>query len=191
LAAGDVDLVLLDLILPDVDGLELCLRVRAHEAEVYVPIVMLTALDGDERRHAGFTAGADDYVVKPFRAEDLLDRVGVWIRARQRLKAAQERLLRDVERRAHDEAVVATARAAGDELKQPLTVLVGMLELWCAGRFSDDAARVETELKDAMAELVARVDALERAVRYETKPLGDLVMLDLDRARGPNPLASN
>ena len=56
---GGVDLILLDLVLPDVDGLELCRQVRAREGDVYLPIIMLTAL-AEKQRHAGFTAGADD-----------------------------------------------------------------------------------------------------------------------------------
>jgi DNA-binding response OmpR family regulator len=192
LAAEDVALVLLDLMLPDMDGLELCLRVRAREADTYLPIVMLTALGGDTQRHAGFTAGADDYVVKPFRAEDLLDRVGVWVRAGLRLRAVQERLTRATEQRGRDEGVVAMARTAGDELKQPLTVLLGMLELWRAGRLhAAQAAHVDAELQGAMEALLARVEALERAERYETKALGNLVVLDLERARGPSPLPAS
>jgi len=85
--------------LPDVDGLELCRRVRARGGEVYVPIIMLTALSGAAQRHEGFSAGADDYVLKPFSAEDLLDRVQVWLQARQRLQNARDRVLREVERR--------------------------------------------------------------------------------------------
>src|SRR5262245_39875416 len=86
---GGIDLVLLDLMLPDLDGLQLCRLLRAHEGEVYLPIIMLTGLSDDTQRHAGFAAGADDYVTKPFRHEELLDRVQVWVRARQRLKIAQ------------------------------------------------------------------------------------------------------
>lgn len=189
LASADVDLVLLDLMLPDMNGLELCLRVRARDDGPYLPIVMLTAMGSEQQRHAGFTAGADDYVVKPFRAEDLLDRVSVWVRARQRLKAAHQRVAAAAERRGRDEGVIAMARTTGDELKQPLTVLIGMMELWRAGRFrTRDAPRVDAELEGAMEALLARVEALERAERYETKALGGLVVLDLDRARGPSPL---
>jgi DNA-binding response OmpR family regulator len=192
LAAAEVDLVLLDLVLPDMNGLELCMRVRARDEGVYLPIVMLTALGSEQQRHAGFTAGADDYVVKPFRAEDLLDRAAVWLRARQRLRAVHERLIRVAEQRGRDDGVIAMARTTGDELKQPLTVLVGMLELWRAGRFrAADAPRVDAELEGAMEALLARIEAIERAERYETKALGDLTMVDLDRARGPSPLPPN
>src|SRR5205814_32813 len=87
-----VDLVLLDLMLPEIDGLELCRQVRARPADaVYLPIVILTALAGEAERRTGFAAGADDYVTKPFDAADLLDRVAVWVRTRTRLQAAHAR----------------------------------------------------------------------------------------------------
>jgi CheY-like chemotaxis protein len=89
LAAGGVDLLLLDLMLPDLDGLELCRQVRASEAHTRLPIIMLTALGSDAQRHAGFAAGADDYVTKPFNLQELLDRVAVWTRARQWSAAEQ------------------------------------------------------------------------------------------------------
>ena len=89
LAAGGVDLLLLDLMLPDLDGLELCRQVRASEAHARLPIIMLTALGSDAQRHAGFAAGADDYVTKPFNLQELLDRVAVWTRARQWSAAEQ------------------------------------------------------------------------------------------------------
>jgi len=86
--AGGIDLVLLDLMLPEIDGLELCRRVRARESADYVPIIMLTALASDAQRHAGFAAGADDYLTKPCTLDELLDRVRVWLRSRQRQQGA-------------------------------------------------------------------------------------------------------
>ena len=82
----DVDVVLLDVMLPQLDGMRLCQLLRALEKDVHLPVIMVTALVGDAARHAGFVSGADDYVTKPFRNDDLLDRLQVWTRARQRLK---------------------------------------------------------------------------------------------------------
>ncbi len=93
IAEGGIDVVLLDLVLPGLDGLELCRRVRANADAVYLPIVMVTSLDSPEQQHAGFEAGADDYVTKPFNPRDLLDRVRVWTRTSQRLQAAHSALV--------------------------------------------------------------------------------------------------
>ncbi len=87
---GEIDLVLLDRMLPDLDGVELCRLLRAHGGASYLPIIMLTSLASPEQRHAGFAMGADDYLTKPFEVTELLDRVQVWVRTRQRLKAVTE-----------------------------------------------------------------------------------------------------
>ncbi len=64
IAGHTPDLVVLDLMLPEVDGLEVCRRVRASHP--LLPVVMLTALGEAEDRIAGLEVGADDYVTKPF-----------------------------------------------------------------------------------------------------------------------------
>ena len=67
------DVVVLDVMLPDVDGLEVCRRIRAVDDRT--PILMLTALDAVPDRVAGLGAGADDYLVKPFAFDELLARL--------------------------------------------------------------------------------------------------------------------
>jgi two-component system response regulator MprA len=73
------DLVILDLMLPGLDGLEVCRRLRA-EAQSSVPILMLTARDATADRVRGLDSGADDYLVKPFAYEELLARVRALLR---------------------------------------------------------------------------------------------------------------
>ncbi|GAC1338562.1 MAG: hypothetical protein NVSMB14_05340 [Isosphaeraceae bacterium] len=67
--------VLLDVLLPDADGFEVCRRLRAQKSTMALPIVMLTALDSDLYRRRGFRVGANQYVVKPFDAQRLVDAV--------------------------------------------------------------------------------------------------------------------
>jgi two-component system, OmpR family, alkaline phosphatase synthesis response regulator PhoP len=69
------DLVLVDLMLPDIDGLGLCEIIRQNSATAAIPIVILTAWATAEARQAGFELGAIDYVTKPFSPRDLVDRV--------------------------------------------------------------------------------------------------------------------
>ncbi|MBE9076927.1 response regulator transcription factor [Romeria aff. gracilis LEGE 07310] len=78
---SDPDLVLLDWMMPGLNGLEVCRRLRATGA--MMPIILLTAKDGIEDRVAGLDAGADDYVVKPFSIEELLARVRAHLRRNQ------------------------------------------------------------------------------------------------------------
>src|SRR5262245_10800432 len=77
-AQGGVDLVLLDLGLPDMDGLEVCRRVR--DTGSGVPIMMLTARGGELDRVVGLDAGADDYLAKPFGLAELHARVRALLR---------------------------------------------------------------------------------------------------------------
>jgi two-component system, OmpR family, response regulator len=72
-AQAQCQLIILDLLLPDLDGREVCRRLRA--AQVATPILMLTALDTLEDKVRGLRIGADDYLVKPFAFEELLARV--------------------------------------------------------------------------------------------------------------------
>jgi two-component system response regulator MprA len=72
------DAVILDVLMPGVDGLEVCRRLRAEGNRV--PVLMLTARDEVENRVAGLDAGADDYVTKPFALEELLARIRALLR---------------------------------------------------------------------------------------------------------------
>lgn len=65
------NLVILDISMPDMDGIEVCKQLRASQATVSVPILMLTARGNIESKTAGFEAGADDYLVKPFALQEL------------------------------------------------------------------------------------------------------------------------
>jgi len=72
------DLVLLDLMLPQIDGIEVCRRLR--QARPALPILMLTARGAEDDKVAGFAAGADDYVTKPFGVRELLARIDAFAR---------------------------------------------------------------------------------------------------------------
>jgi two-component system, OmpR family, phosphate regulon response regulator PhoB len=74
------DLIILDLMLPDLPGTEVCRRLRADEATRAIPIIMLTAKGDEVDRVVGFEVGADDYVVKPFSVRELMLRVRALLR---------------------------------------------------------------------------------------------------------------
>jgi two-component system, OmpR family, response regulator MprA len=75
---GQVDAVVLDILMPEIDGLEVCRRIRRSGSAV--PVLMLTARDAVGDRVEGLDAGADDYLVKPFALEELLARVRALLR---------------------------------------------------------------------------------------------------------------
>lgn len=74
------DLVVLDLMLPDIAGTEVCRRLRADEASRHLPVIMLTARGEEVDRVIGFEVGADDYMVKPFSPRELVLRVSAIMR---------------------------------------------------------------------------------------------------------------
>ena len=75
-----VDLIVLDLMLPDTDGLTLCRDLRARTPTATIPVMMLTARGEDADRIVGIEMGADDYLVKPFNPRDLLARIKTILR---------------------------------------------------------------------------------------------------------------
>lgn len=84
-ASSDIDLIILDLMLPNIDGSELCRQWRAGNIET--PILMLTAMDQVDNKVEGLRIGADDYMTKPFSFEELLARVEALLRRRSRYTA--------------------------------------------------------------------------------------------------------
>ena len=90
--AATPDLVILDLMLPDLDGLEVCRRLRSDAATATIPIIMLTAKADEVDRVVGLEMGADDYVVKPFSPKELIARIRAVLRRAR--PAAEARVLR-------------------------------------------------------------------------------------------------
>jgi len=70
---NEYDLIILDVVLPGINGLELCARIRKYRSDL--PILMLTALGTTKDKVLGFESGADDYLVKPFHFEELMARI--------------------------------------------------------------------------------------------------------------------
>ena len=81
------DLVLLDVMMPRVDGVELCRRLRANPATANLPVIMLTAKSLSADKVVGLTAGADDYIIKPFDTLELVARVRSTLRRNAEMRA--------------------------------------------------------------------------------------------------------
>jgi len=90
LQSGTYDLLILDVMLPDINGIELCRQIRLIDSNT--PILMLTALDQIQNKVSGLKAGADDYLVKPFHFSELLARIEALLR-RQKTIATEEHTL--------------------------------------------------------------------------------------------------
>jgi DNA-binding response OmpR family regulator len=88
-----IDLVVLDLMLPKLSGSDACKQIRARSD---VPIIMLTAKDSERDLLDGLAVGADDYVTKPFSANELVGRISALLRRRSLDRAANEEVVRTV-----------------------------------------------------------------------------------------------
>jgi phosphate regulon transcriptional regulator PhoB len=88
------DVVLVDLMLPGIDGLEVCQRLRRGERTAGIPLIMVTAKDSESDRVVGLELGADDYVTKPFSPRELAARVKAVLRRTSNQKPATEMLRR-------------------------------------------------------------------------------------------------
>ncbi|WPD24568.1 MAG: response regulator [Candidatus Electrothrix scaldis] len=90
------DIILLDVMMPELDGFETCRRVKADERLVDIPVIFMTALDTVEDKVTGFKAGGVDYITKPFQQTEVLIRINTHINLRKKalkLKETQEELL--------------------------------------------------------------------------------------------------
>jgi DNA-binding response OmpR family regulator len=107
LASQRIDLVVLDIGLPGIDGFEVCRRVRARSQ---VPILMLTARDEEPDRIAGFELGADDYVLKPFSPRELVARVNAILRRGRQVEYSDVLRLGEVELRRSEHVALVEER---------------------------------------------------------------------------------
>ena len=114
-----VDLVLLDVMMPGMDGFEVCRRMKAEQKWQHIPVVMLTARDTVRDRVLGLEIGADDYITKPFNTDELVARIKVLLRI--------QGMSREIVRRNRElQALNAVAQAVSHSLS-PEDILTGAL----------------------------------------------------------------
>ncbi len=89
-----MDLVILDVLMPDMDGFEVCRRLKSRGERAHLPVIMLTVLAKDSEKVKGLDMGAHDYITKPYESDELLARVRAGLRA----KREYDRVLRMAER---------------------------------------------------------------------------------------------
>ncbi|MBN1429848.1 MAG: response regulator [Anaerolineae bacterium] len=90
-ATGQPDVIILDLGLPDLDGIQVCARLREW---IHIPIIVLSVREGEQDKVAALDAGADDYLTKPFGIEELLARVRVALRHLSQSQGSAEPIIR-------------------------------------------------------------------------------------------------
>jgi DNA-binding response OmpR family regulator len=173
------EFVVCDWAMPRVDGLEYCRRVRSDPALRSTYVALLSSRTEEQDKVAGLDAGADDFMVKPVGADELLARVRAGLRIR--------RLQADLIEAEHRSALLEMAATLGHEINNPLTALFGHLELVLQNLQGGDSNRTHHHLREAnriagrIADVAHRLTAL-RDPRL-TVYLHPARMLDLKRDR--------
>lgn len=179
-----VDLVLLDVLMPGMNGFEACRALKAGSRE-YLPVILLTGLSEQEDRNAGLEAGADDFLSKPVDRRELILRVQAFLRIRR-----QERQIREQEQELRRQLIeTAQLHALKEELfalivhdiRNPLTGAAGFLEL-----LRDALVARSDPLADQAAQALRSTDRIEELLRtvLEVQMLESGVV-PLQRSRGP------
>lgn len=123
---GNFDLIVLDLMLPRLDGYDLCAKLR-KEAHINIPVIMVTARDTLDNRLQGFDVGADDYLVKPFALAELAARIKALLHRAHGLQTAATLQVGDL---ILDQSTLTLTRR-GDVLKlqpAPLSILTRLMQ---------------------------------------------------------------
>ena len=178
-------LVVLDINMPGLDGLEVCRRIRAHEAGRESFVLILTARDGRDDLANVLEAGADDYVTKPSSPENL----------RARLEIAKRRIAQDMARRTAEAELARSRWLAGigettialeHEINNPLSALLGHAELLMMdGGMSEDQLeqlRIIREQAARIAQVVRRLAKLKNPQSVEY--IAGALMIDLSPRTG-------
>ncbi len=180
-ASPDIDLVLLDVMMPGLTGYDVSRRIRELRGGEYLPVLMLTSLSAVAERVAGFEAGADDFITKPINTHELRLRVRAFLRTRQ-LDRERRALLEDLQR-LHDLKDDLSALLVHD-LRNPLAGLLANLHLLADepltpdAQESVDAALLATTRLSEMVDDLLQVRMLEDGalqVRLEPLRVGDVV----------------
>ena len=161
------DLVLLDVMMPGMNGYEVCRRLKADPATAGIPVVFVTALSDTEDKVQAIEAGGDDFLTKPFNRPVLVAR----IRSLLRLKAAGDELersyrkLQELERLKDD-----LMRMVVHDLKSPLAGVMGSLEMVTDGDFgplTPPQRRLLADAHDRAADVLLMIDNLLELARLE------------------------
>jgi two-component system, sensor histidine kinase and response regulator len=174
-----VDLVLLDLVMPELDGLEVCRRLKKLAGGRYLPVILLTGHADQEHRNAALEAGADDFLGKPFDRRELLLRVRAFLRLRDQ----------DTQIRAQDEQLRAQLQdlqqlqSLKDELfslivhdvRNPLTGVIGFVDL-LRGLLPESETRLRNYAGKALEGARKVEEVLGSVLEVQRLECGDLVL---------------
>ena len=172
--AGTYDLIILDIMLPTLDGFALCNEIRKHNREQ--PLIILTAKTTEEDIITGLTLGADDYVGKPFSVRELVLRVEAVLRRSTKLRQQEAQLW------IGEQLQIDTRNLIGTQAQRPAPVLFTRREIEILQYLKQHNDRPVSR-----EELLAEVWGYAKDARLETRTV-DIHMAKLRRKIEPNPI---
>ncbi len=154
--AAPPDLILSDIMMPGMNGYQLLQALRADEVTRGIPVIFLSARAGEESRVEGLSAGADDYLVKPFSSRELIARISTHLEiSRLLIREREARAEAEVANRSKDEFLA----MLGHELRNPLAPIVTALQLMRL-RGDDVLSKERTVIERQVNHLIRLVDDL-------------------------------
>ncbi len=158
------DLILLDILMPEMDGFETCRKLKADPRTAEIPVIFITALSEIDNKLKGFALGAADYITKPFHHEEVISRVKTHLtlqkqrRDLESLNASKDRLLSII----------------GHDLKNPINFLMGMSQILSESENGADEAQMREFVRDTYSvssNVLALLDNLLCWARSQTGEL--------------------
>lgn len=185
------EVILLDVMLPEVDGIRLCRQLKKHPVAGRIPVIFLSACGSDEEIRRGLEAGGADYIVKPVRLEQMLARVDAQVRLarleRERDQADESRLAA-----AHWEAVKAITEGLAHNFNNILTAALGNLQMLIVDIKDPEQleAAQDTRLALEQAGNLVRLMQQYHALEPDSRPvnLKDLLVEEADLFRSSLPV---
>lgn len=163
------DLILLDVMMPDLDGFEICKILKSQESTQDIPIIFMTALTDTFDKIKGFSLGAVDYITKPIQHEEVLARVTTHLKLRQLQKQLEQevkfRKEYAVELEKRNLELNTFARTVAHDLKNPLNGIIGFSDLLLIDYFTESLSEKEAKtylqhIVQAGRKMVEIIDAL-------------------------------
>ena len=169
------NLIILDWMMPGMDGVEICRRLKQIETKTPSYIILLTSLDNEEDIVAGLDAGADDYITKPFKNSELRSRINVG----RRMIELQASLIEKEKL----QGILEMAGAVCHELNQPLQVVSGISELLTMDIQENNPLYKKMALIKEQTERMGEITLkLAKITSYETKDYLEGKIVDIDKS---------
>lgn len=172
------DLVLLDIMMPGIDGYEVCRIIKGNPETKFISVIILSARREMGDKIKGMDLGADDYIIKPFDPDELLSRV----RARLRIQELEKELI-DAKRL---QTVLAMAVTLQHEINNPLAGILGNAEMLREWRNLeqaevDECVRAVGKQAIRIRDLVQKISSVTKVV--ESTYVGSTMMIDVDKSK--------